>query len=140
MYMKKVRLDLVVVALIVGGIVALSLFCNVKTESFRNRGANNLQPSGLDYAMSNGVPGVKQNKLSMKPESCNNWFAPLAANTGGRNVPLGENELAIFSNNTQSPLCCPSTYSGSGGCVCPTETQMKYLNARGGNRVASTEF
>ena len=140
MYMKKIRLDIVVVALIVGGVVALSLFCNVKTESFRNRGGNLLQPSGLDYAMSNGVPGVNQNKVSMKPQSCNSWFSPLAANTGGRHVPLGENELAIFSNNVQSPLCCPSTYSGSGGCVCATEQQMKYLNARGGNRVANAEF
>ena len=101
MYMKKIRLDIVVVALIVGGVVALSLFCNVKTESFRNRGGNLLQPSGLDYAMSNGVPGVNQNKVSMKPQSCNSWFSPLAANTGGRHVPLGENELAIFSNKSR---------------------------------------
>ncbi len=138
--MKKIRLDVVVVSLIVGGIVALSLFCNVKTESFRNRGGTRLEPSSLGYAMSNGVPGVTQNKMSMKPVSCNSWYSPLAANTNGRQVPLGEKELAIFSNNKQSPLCCPSTYSGSDGCVCATENQMKYLNARGGNRIANTAF
>lgn len=140
MYMKKVRLDVVVISLVIGGIVALSLFCNVKKEGFRSRPGGNLEPSALNYSMMQGVPGAPQRNISNKPASCNSWFKPLAANTAGNNVPLAENELAIFSNNTQSPLCCPSTYSGSGGCVCATESQMKYLNARGGNRRANTEF
>ena len=138
--MKKVRIEVVVVSLIVGGLVALSLFCNVKREGYRNRGINNLMGSNLRYVMNQDVPGVPTTTVNMKPESCSKWFAPLASNTAGRNVPLGEDELAIFSNNKQSPLCCPSTYSGSDGCVCPTENQMKYLNARGGNRVANTVF
>lgn len=140
MYMKKIRLDIVVISLIIGGIVSLSLFCTAKTEGFRSRAGNSLAPSGLDYTMTQGVPGVPQNTVNMRPSACNSWFGPLASNTAGRHVPLGEDELSIFSNNTQSPLCCPSTYSGSGGCVCPTESQMKYLNARGGNRVANSEF
>lgn len=138
--MKKVKVEVVVLSLIVGGLVALSLFCNVKREGYRNRGINNLMGSNLRYAMNQGVPGVPQTAVNMKPESCENWFSPLAANTAGRGVPLGEDELAIFSNNVQSPICCPSTYSGSDGCVCTTENQMKYLNARGGNRIANTIF
>lgn len=140
MYMRKVRMDVVIVSLIVGGIVALSLFCNVKSEGFKSRGGTPISPSGLQYSMSEGVPGVVQQKVNMHPAGCSNWFAPLASNTSGRHVPLGEDELAVFSNNAQSPLCCPSTYSGSTGCVCATEEQMKYLNARGGNRVANTLF
>lgn len=139
MYMKKVRLDVVVVSLVIGGIVALSLFCNVKKEGFRSQPGGPLEPSLLNYNMQRGVPGAPQPAIN-KPASCNSWFKPLASNTAGNHVPLAEHELAIFSNNTQSPLCCPSTYSGSGGCVCTTESQMKYLNARGGNRRANTEF
>ena len=140
MYMKKIRLDIVVLSLVIGGIVALSLFCNVKKEGFRSRPGGPLEPSLLTYNMSRGVPGVPQRSINNKPVSCNSWFKPLAANTAGNHVPLAEHEVAIFSNNVQSPLCCPSTYSGTGGCVCATESQMKYLNARGGNRRANTEF
>lgn len=138
--MKKVRMDVVLVSLVIGGIVALSLFCNVKAEGFRNSGGDPYQPSLLDYRMTTGVPGVKQLPSSNKRGSCNSWFSPLAANTSGNQVPLSEGELAIFSNNVQSPLCCPSTYSGSGGCVCATPQQMKHLNARGGNRTPYAEF
>ena len=140
MYMKKVRLDVVVVSLVVGGIVALSLFCNIKSEGFKSSGGNIITHGTIGHSMTEGVPGIVQQKVNMFPEGCNNWFSPLASNTAGRHVPLGEDELAIFSNNAQSPLCCPSTYSGSGGCVCSTVQQMKYLNARGGNRIANSEY
>lgn len=138
--MAKIRPEVVIISLVVGGFVALSLFCNVKREGYRNRGGDSVVGSNIQYAMNLGVPGVPQTRPSMKPESCEKWFAPLAANTAGNHAPLAENELAIFSNNIQSPLCCPSTYSGSDGCVCTTENQMKYLNARGGNRVANSAF
>tara|TARA_Y100001958_G_C21232813_1_gene558747 strand:+ start:1351 stop:1761 length:411 start_codon:yes stop_codon:yes gene_type:complete len=136
--MKKIRMDVVLVSLVIGGIVAMSLFCNVKTEGFRNNNSDEHLASDIDYNMTSGVPGVKQ--LTNTKRSYDSWFNPLAANTGGNQVPLSENELAIFSNNVQSPLCCPSTYSGSDGCVCATPQQMKYLNSRGGNRTSNSLF
>jgi hypothetical protein len=132
-----------VACVILGGIVSLSLFCNVKKETFMNR-ANSRQLIGSDlgYSMGDGVGGSYDTSIvkSNTKSTCQNWFAPLAANTAGRQVPLGEHELALFSNNTQSPLCCPSTYSGSMGCVCETEAQMKYLNQRGGNRTSCSIY
>lgn len=131
-------MDVVLVSLVIGGIVALSLFCNVKAEGFRNNTEAFSNASDVGYNMTYGVPGIKPNRN--KKRSCNSWYGPLASNTSGNQVPLSENELAIFSNNIQSPLCCPSTYSGSDGCVCATPQQMKYLNSRGGNRTAHAEF
>ena len=132
-------MDVVIVSLVIGGIVALSLFCNVKTEGFRNNVSGEDLASDIDYDMAEGVPGVPQMSKNVR-RSYDSNFDPLAANIGGNHVPLSENELSIFSNNVQSPLCCPSTYSGSGGCVCATPAQMKFLNSRGGNRTSNSLF
>ncbi len=127
--------------LVLGGVVSLSLFCNVKKEQFSNRiKSREVMGSGIGYSMGNGVSGSYDTSESKSSGRCQNSFSPLAANTQGRNVPLAEGELAIFSNNAQSPLCCPSTYSGDMGCVCETEAQMKYLNQRGGNRTSCSMY
>lgn len=127
--------------LVLGGVVSLSLFCNVKKEQFSNRmKSREVMGSRLGYYMGDGVHGSYDTTESKSRGGCQNWFSPLAANTQGRHVPLAEGELAIFSNNAQSPLCCPSTYSGDMGCVCETEEQMKYLNQRGGNRTNCSIF
>ena len=39
----------------------------------------------------------------------------------------GPNSLFIFKNNQCLPECCPSTYSCSGGCVCTTDKQRKFI-------------
>ena len=126
---------------LLGGVVALSLFCNVKKEQFTNRkNRYRLGGSNLGYSMGDGVCGSYDNRNTKAKKGCQDWYAPLAANTQGNLVPLAEGELAIFSNNAQSPLCCPSTYSGDMGCVCETESQMKYLNQRGGNRTSCSIY
>jgi len=37
----------------------------------------------------------------------------------------------MFANNVASPLCCPSTFSTSTGCVCTTKNQRDYIAGRG---------
>lgn len=137
----KLPLNAMVACLLLGGVVSMSLFCNVKKEGYTNRvNSRQIIGSKMGYSMGDGVSGSYDTSATKSKSSSNKWFAPLAANTAGRQVPLGENELALFSNNAQSPLCCPSTYSGSMGCVCATEAQMKYLNQRGGNRTTSSMY
>ena len=40
-------------------------------------------------------------------------------------------KMFMLANNVASPLCCPSTFSTSTGCVCTTENQRKFINRRG---------
>lgn len=37
----------------------------------------------------------------------------------------------MFANNVTSPMCCPSTFSSSTGCVCTTQNQRDFVAARG---------
>jgi hypothetical protein len=37
----------------------------------------------------------------------------------------------MFAYNQSSPLCCPSTYSTSSGCVCLTDKQKAFIANRG---------
>jgi hypothetical protein len=45
----------------------------------------------------------------------------------------GPDNLFFFKNNQCKPECCGASYSCSGGCVCATPDQRKYINQRGGN-------
>jgi len=36
--------------------------------------------------------------------------------------------------NRMGPECCPSAYSGDGGCICMTSEERKIAMTRGGNR------
>lgn len=40
-------------------------------------------------------------------------------------------KMFMWANNVTSPLCCPSTYSTSTGCVCSTKNQRDFIAARG---------
>ena len=42
--------------------------------------------------------------------------------------------MFMFARNKCNIGCCPSTYSCSGGCVCTTNKQRKFVNSRGGNK------
>jgi hypothetical protein len=42
-------------------------------------------------------------------------------------------KMFMLANNVASPLCCPSTFSTSTGCICTTEAQRDYVAARGDN-------
>jgi len=40
-------------------------------------------------------------------------------------------KMFMLANNVTSPLCCPSTFSTSTGCLCTTENQRDFVAARG---------
>ena len=40
-------------------------------------------------------------------------------------------KMFMLANNVASPLCCPSTFSTSTGCLCTTENQRDFIAARG---------
>ena len=40
-------------------------------------------------------------------------------------------KMFMWANNVTSPLCCPSTFSTSTGCLCTTKNQRDYIAARG---------
>ena len=44
------------------------------------------------------------------------------------------NRMSMFAHNQARPECCPSTFSGSTGCVCLTDKQRALLTTRGGNK------
>jgi hypothetical protein len=45
-----------------------------------------------------------------------------------------DQELFLFEGNRMSADCCPSPFSGDGGCVCLTDKQIADFSSRGGNR------
>ena len=48
--------------------------------------------------------------------------------------------MSMLKYNRSSPECCPSTYSTSTGCVCLNKKQSDFINSRGNNRTAPSEF
>ena len=40
-------------------------------------------------------------------------------------------KMFMWANNVSSPLCCPSTYSTSTGCLCTTKNQRDFIAGRG---------
>ena len=40
-------------------------------------------------------------------------------------------KMFMLANNVTSPLCCPSTFSTSTGCLCTTKNQRDFVNSRG---------
>jgi hypothetical protein len=40
-------------------------------------------------------------------------------------------KMFMWANNVTSPLCCPSTFSTSTGCLCSTKNQRDFIAGRG---------
>ncbi len=40
-------------------------------------------------------------------------------------------KMFMWANNVSSPLCCPSTYTTSTGCICSTKNQRDFIAGRG---------
>jgi hypothetical protein len=60
---------------------------------------------------------------------------------GPYSVPNSNSPLSLFADNKISPECCKSSsYTSSGGCVCVTPNQVKFINERGGNRTMEDGF
>ena len=136
---QKLRVELCILCILIGWFIGINTWCGVAggvKEGMQTASA--LTGAVINYSMGTGVPGSWE-KTGPRG-SYNSWYKSLEGNTQALPVPLKENQLAMFANNKFSPNCCPSTYSGSMGCVCATPEQMKYLNERGGNRTLSSEF
>ena len=113
----KCRVELLVIAVILGFLINAMLFCTcLKKEGMSN----------LDHKMSKGVHNDTYEVVPDKSESYQ-----------GPTVPLPEGQMFMYANNEFSPECCKfSSVSGSNGCACETKEQKQYLNLRGGNRSA----
>lgn len=46
-------------------------------------------------------------------------------------IPGSPEKMFMWANNVTSPLCCPSTYSTSTGCLCTTKNQRDFIASRG---------
>jgi len=46
-------------------------------------------------------------------------------------VDGSDEKMFMWANNVTSPLCCPSTFSTSTGCLCTTKNQRDFIAARG---------
>jgi hypothetical protein len=109
-------------------------------------------PAPVDWRMGAGVP-ISLDGLYLTPGGTSTWRkqpnnVPLMQGKffvpQGTPVPLRcesvyqtfpQNSMFYFSRNVASPLCCPSTYSTSTGCVCTTPQQRMLLaTLRGGNK------
>ena len=113
------RLELLILALVIGWIMGAYLLCSCSTVSMKE--GLNMLGSNLDYRMGNGVkPSWEKDN---KDYNYNKWFNNLEANTGGE-VPLPKGELYMFYKNKFDGDCCPSTYSSSTGCACVSPEQM----------------
>jgi hypothetical protein len=136
---NKMRLEMILLWVLIGWLLCANLWCaacgGVK-EGFQ--AAAGLVGANVNYSMGEGVSGSYDRTGATG--SYNSWYKSLDGNTQGLPVPLPEGKLAMFAKNRFDPTCCPSTYSGSMGCVCETPQQMKYLNSRGGNRTLNSEF
>tara|TARA_B100000963_G_scaffold113772_1_gene99019 strand:+ start:3382 stop:3900 length:519 start_codon:yes stop_codon:yes gene_type:complete len=66
---------------------------------------------------------------------------PLYSN--GPNVdgtPYTPKAMSMLKYNQSKPECCPSTFSTSTGCVCLNKKQSDFINSRGNNRTAPSNF
>tara|TARA_B100000902_G_C27166686_1_gene841600 strand:+ start:546 stop:977 length:432 start_codon:yes stop_codon:yes gene_type:complete len=136
---NKMRIEIIALCILIGWIICCNIWCGAcggLKEGFNV--ANGLIGAGINYSMGKNVSGSYDK--TGQTGSYNSWYKSLDGNTQGLPVPLPEGQLAMFADNKNDPTCCPSTYSGSTGCVCATPQQMKYLNERGGNRTLNSEF
>ena len=135
---EKMRVEVLLLCLVVGGIIACVTVCSCAGGA---KEAMSLMGAPLNYRMDHGIGGSAASWEAKNSEEVgrgyNSWFQHLAQNQGG---PVPPTHLFMFGDNEMRPECCPSTYSGSTGCVCVSENQMKYLNERGGNRTFATEY
>jgi len=54
-------------------------------------------------------------------------------------VPGSAEKMFMWANNITSPLCCPSSFSTSTGCVCSTKNQRDFIASRGMMDVSADE-
>jgi len=121
---------IILIMLGIGFVLGSRLMCNRKEAM--SMGAP------LDWVMGQGQPNNWVQGAQDYNSSMGGTLGSVEskhASYTGTPVPLPDGELFMFADNKVSPSCCNSaTYSSSGGCVCTTLEQLKYINKRGGNR------
>lgn len=109
-------------------------------------------PAPVKWNMGQGVPGSLDG-LYLYPGGASTWRkqpnnppmfkgkmfvpqgTPLPLKCESVYQALPQNSMFVFARNVSSPLCCPSTYSTYGGCVCTTPQQRQLIGMmRGGNK------
>ena len=99
-----------------GGIIALTLICECSSFTLENFGTK-LSELTADEDLET-KPLYNPNSTYEKVQ-----------------IPLPEGQMFYYANNKFEPECCKnSSVSGSGGCACETEEQVKFLESRGGNK------
>ena len=116
---SKVRFEIIALCVILGILIGSILLCSCNNEGFHNAAPVNA-PNGL-YDFSKH--GAQHNKAEMQNQP---------------NNPMISGQKFFWANNEFRADCCDySSVSGTGGCACVTDEQMKYLHSRGGNRSTS---
>lgn len=128
----KVPLEVILLLMFMGAALSLFLFCE---QWHASRREPMLSGAPLTYDMQKGVPLTwPQTTPPSKHDNQAAWYRHLETNEGGT-IPPSDTSLAMLSENSEHPKCCPAAYSTSQGCVCLSAEQARFLNARGGNRV-----
>lgn len=122
----KLRLEVIVVCMLLGGFIAVNLWCTCAGGIKEGFDAG-MQMTNAAFQYTVGKDGKKHVDL----------YKHLEGNRGGK-VPPPKHEKFLFEHNEFKPECCPSTYSSSRGCACVSPEQAKYINERGGNRTGAT--
>jgi hypothetical protein len=55
-------------------------------------------------------------------------------------LPNSPTSMFMLKYNQSKPECCPSTFSTSTGCICLTGQQSDWINSRGSNNSAPSQF
>ena len=131
----KCRLEMMIAFVVLGMVIGCSLYCNCSREGLENKG------SDINDSIGDGNQSSWENKANDYADKMNhdNKLDRHSTYTGTP-VPLQEGELFFFSENDFKPECCGASYSSSTGCACTSQEQIDYLNTRGGNRTAPSQF
>ena len=112
------RIEIVVLCILLGAFLCCNLWCSsckfkILGEGFGTKLSELNNGNGLD-----AKPLFNPNSTYEKVQ-----------------IPLPEGQLFYYANNDFKPECCKnSSVSGTGGCACETEEQVKFLESRGGNK------
>ena len=82
-----------------------------------------IDPSNITVYQAHGIP--LKDKHKQKPDPYLNDSPTVDGTKDGLKTNF------MFAYNQSSPLCCPSPYSTSTGCVCLTENQRNFIGNRG---------
>ena len=128
----KVALAIFLLALVIGG----SILCNCSTTGLEGFAPieKDIDTSNLPKQVPNTSKNWKNNANKFAESNLNQDHNIRNETYNGHNLFKHHNELFFLTETQSSPECCPSIYSNSGGCLCTTPEQDKFLNNRGDNR------